>query len=149
MVRRGPRVLFAQPRFAPRRGLTPTLTRGLAVFDVTDGMGLYGANGVYEALVGVDASRLLAKGILQPESEEEARQPLTRAEEQTLREWHEFYTFKYGRVGKLVERGGVGASSADDVRASGNSDQAAGGTHADDALVDDGWRVVDSGATGT
>ena len=66
------------------------------VFDVTDGREFYAPSGCYHALVGHDATRLLAKGLLEPESDEEARQPLTSGEREQLNEWKVHYDIKYG-----------------------------------------------------
>jgi predicted heme/steroid binding protein len=73
------------------------------VSDVTDGREFYGIHGCYHALQGCDASRALAKGLLEPESEEEASKPLTTAELNTLCEWREHYEFKYMRLGPLTQ----------------------------------------------
>ena len=92
------------------------------MFDVTDGREFYGVDGVYRALVGGDASRLLAKSLLVPESIEEARQPLTALEQRTLSDWHDHYVFKYPKLGRLVD---------DDA-------------HALQPPQEDGWRTVSS-----
>ena len=47
------------------------------VFDVTEGREFYGEDGCYHSLMGCDATRLLAKGILEQESEAESKEPLT------------------------------------------------------------------------
>ena len=75
----------------------------LTVFDVTDGRTFYGATGCYVGLVGSDATRLLAKGILEAESETEAHQPLSGAEVLTVQEWHAHYRARYPLLGRLVD----------------------------------------------
>ena len=65
------------------------------VFDVTDGRIFYGPGGCYAALVGCDASRLLAKGKLEPESAEELSKALTPYHQSELRMWREHFTSKY------------------------------------------------------
>eukprot|EP00966_Prymnesium_polylepis_P034269 796179-Prymnesium_polylepis.1 len=72
------------------------------VYDVTAGREFYGVDGCYSALAGKDATRLLAKGILEPESADAAADPLTRSELDSLRDWEEHYEFKYERIGTLV-----------------------------------------------
>ena len=71
------------------------------MFDVTSGRQFYGADGPYHALAACDASRLLAKGRLEPESEEEVRVPLTQAELETLRDWHAHYCDSYRKLAPL------------------------------------------------
>ena len=66
------------------------------VFDVTEGQEFYGIDGCYRSLMGCDATRLLAKGILERESEEESRVPLTTEEHEQLRDWKQHYDIKYG-----------------------------------------------------
>ena len=64
------------------------------VFNVTRGQHFYGEDNCYHALAGKDATRLLAKGILRAESEEEATKPLQDHELATLKEWVELYETK-------------------------------------------------------
>lgn len=65
------------------------------VFNVSRGADdFYGSDGCYTKLAGRDASRLLAKGILEPESAEDAKVPLQPLELQTLRDWREHYETK-------------------------------------------------------
>ena len=71
------------------------------VYDVSDGLEFYGQNGCYRSLVGCDATRLLAKGLLQPEPPEEALMPLTQTEEHVLDEWRAHYAAKYRKLGTL------------------------------------------------
>ena len=66
------------------------------VFDVTDGREFYAPGGSYNALVGCDATRLLAKGLLEQESASERKAPLSVGERQQLMEWKEHFDFKYG-----------------------------------------------------
>ena len=66
------------------------------VFDVTEGREFYGEDGCYHSLMGCDATRLLAKGILEQESEAESKEPLTWDERDTLRDWKQHYDIKYG-----------------------------------------------------
>ena len=75
-----------------------------AVFNVSvsNGREFYGHDGCYRALAGRDASRLLAKGILEDEDAEEAKRPLSSYEESQLREWHEHFQFKYVLLGALL-----------------------------------------------
>ena len=72
-----------------------------SVYDVTDGRCFYGSHGVYHALTGRDATRMLAKGLLLPESDDEARLPLTPAHLNELRGWQEHFDMKYIRLGLL------------------------------------------------
>ena len=53
-------------------------------------------------MAGRDASRLLAKGILEPESAEQALVPLTELEIKTLRDWGEFYKARHVLLGPLL-----------------------------------------------
>lgn len=78
------------------------LAAGGRVFNVSAGRRYYGEGGVYHSLAGKDATRLLAKGILE-ESVEEAKAPLTFAEELTLRDWREHFAMKYDTLGSFVE----------------------------------------------
>ena len=66
------------------------------VFNVSRGCDdFYGPGGCYMKLAGRDASRLLAKGILEPESAEAAKVPLQPFELATLRDWREHYETKW------------------------------------------------------
>mmetsp|Transcript_41982 Transcript_41982/g.89635 ORF Transcript_41982/g.89635 Transcript_41982/m.89635 type:complete len:203 (-) Transcript_41982:274-882(-) len=98
------------------------------VFNVSSAYGMYGDGGCYQSLAGRDASRMLAKGILEEESAEEAAVPLSAQEEETLRLWGEHYDFKYEYVGRLLdgqypdgqtEQGTQHISSVGDARSSG------------------------------
>lgn len=72
------------------------------VYDVTDGAEYYGASGPYHALTGRDSTRMLAKGILEPESSAEAAAPLKPHELQMLVDWRAHFERKYLRLGPLV-----------------------------------------------
>ena len=71
------------------------------VFNCYKGRQFYGAGCEYAIFAGKDATRLLAKGILQEETPKEAAQPLTIAQRAVLAGW--FFTFKskYEIVGRL------------------------------------------------
>lgn len=74
------------------------------VFDVTEGRSFYGPGGEYPSLTGCNATRLLAKGILGPESEEESKKPLSSGEIRDLIQWVHHFNFKYGpALGPLVD----------------------------------------------
>jgi len=97
------------------------------VFNVSDARDLYGGEGCYAALSGKDASRLLAKGILRDESAAEAADPLAKHEEATLRDWHEYFSLKYPKLGPLELRArpeelAAGASSGSAAERDGVSD---------------------------
>ena len=92
-----------------------------AVFDVTDGRIFYGRDGCYNVLVGSDASRLLAKGILEPESAAEELRPLAPHELKDLRRWQEHYRQNYRRLGTLATETQVGSSAARTVESIGHS----------------------------
>ena len=65
------------------------------VYNVSRGCDdFYGPDGCYTKLAGRDASRLLAKGILEPESARDAKVPLQPFELSTLRGWCEHYETK-------------------------------------------------------
>ena len=70
------------------------------VFNVTRGHDFYGEDSCYHALAGKDATRLLARGILCAESEEEAKQPLQGHQLTTLKEWVELYETKYAAAAR-------------------------------------------------
>lgn len=70
------------------------------VFNVTRGHDFYGEDSCYHALAGKDATRLLARGILCAESEEEASQPLQGHQLATLKEWVELYETKYAAAAR-------------------------------------------------
>ena len=96
-----------------------------AVFNVSNGREFYGHDGCYRTLAGRDASRWLAKGILEEEEAEEAKRPLSGFEESQLREWHEHFQFKYVLLGALLPA----ATEPGDVTAAG-------------PRVVDGWREI-------
>ena len=70
------------------------------------GRDFYGSGGCYQGLAGRDASRLLAKGILFEESEDEAIKPLSQDEEEAMCQWLEHYQHKYEYLGPLLRAGG-------------------------------------------
>eukprot|EP00928_Gymnodinium_smaydae_P011146 TRINITY_DN14150_c0_g2_i5.p1 TRINITY_DN14150_c0_g2~~TRINITY_DN14150_c0_g2_i5.p1 ORF type:complete len:152 (-),score=32.48 TRINITY_DN14150_c0_g2_i5:184-639(-) len=70
------------------------------VFNVWRSRHLYGGNGAYQALTGRDATRLLAKGIL--DDSEDDGEPLTADELDAMRNWKEYFGEKYDDVGPLV-----------------------------------------------
>ena len=74
------------------------------VFNVTRGQHFYGEDNCYHALAGKDATRLLAKGILRAESEEEATKPLQDHELATLKEWVELYETKCAAAARTRRR---------------------------------------------
>ena len=69
------------------------------VYEVSKGRDYYGKDGGYKNLAGRDASRMLAKNILDPKKDNMA--PLTDSEKQQLKQWKEFFDNKYPIVGKL------------------------------------------------
>mmetsp|Transcript_98535 Transcript_98535/g.195458 ORF Transcript_98535/g.195458 Transcript_98535/m.195458 type:complete len:160 (+) Transcript_98535:126-605(+) len=71
------------------------------VYNVWRGRDFYGKDGAYGAFAGRDASRQLAKNIVD-ESEDDG-QPLGKEELESLRNWKEFFHFKYDHVGTLVQ----------------------------------------------
>lgn len=74
------------------------------VYDVTDGgREFYGKEGPYHALTGIDATRLLAKGLLVPESVEDAAVPLRNFELEQLKDWNIHYNTKYRRIGSFID----------------------------------------------
>ena len=66
------------------------------VYDVTKGRDYYGREGGYRVMAGTDASRLLAKNLLDPKKDN--GQPLTEAETLQLKQWQEFFENKYSVV---------------------------------------------------
>lgn len=94
------------------------------VFDVTDGREFYAPGGCYHALVGHDATRLLAKGLLEPESAAGALEPLTNGEREQLNEWKVHYDIKYGPAlgrldAELLEAASPRVEEADTIAAAG------------------------------
>ena len=82
----------------------------------TDGRSFSGPGGCYHALTGCDATRLLAKGLLAPESESEASTPLSDEERHQLEEWKQHYDYKYGPpLGELCGEGDPSAVGSDDL----------------------------------
>jgi hypothetical protein len=62
----------------------------------------YGKDACYQVFSGTDATRLLAKGILDPETEEEAAKELSWFEKDTLANWIDTFEWKYDDVGPLI-----------------------------------------------
>lgn len=77
------------------------------VYNVARARHLYGPGGEYSVMGGTDASRLLAKNTVKPETEAEAAAPLNMAEVAALRAWSFSFQQKYDVVGRLasVEEG--------------------------------------------
>jgi len=69
------------------------------VFNVWRGWNFYGPGSAYEELAGRDATRLLAKGLL--DASEDDGQPLSEEEQDALDGWKQHYAFKYEDVGTL------------------------------------------------
>jgi len=67
----------------------------LQVFNVWRGRTHYGKDGPYGIFAGRDATRLLAKNILELESEAEACEPLTAMQEDAVADWVSFFMGKY------------------------------------------------------
>eukprot|EP00927_Polykrikos_kofoidii_P026352 TRINITY_DN23495_c0_g1_i1.p1 TRINITY_DN23495_c0_g1~~TRINITY_DN23495_c0_g1_i1.p1 ORF type:complete len:170 (-),score=28.03 TRINITY_DN23495_c0_g1_i1:37-510(-) len=70
------------------------------VFNVYRGRGFYGTDGAYSEFAGRDATRLLAKQLLDDSEDDGA--PLTSEELETMRGWKDLFAFKYDDVGPLV-----------------------------------------------
>jgi membrane-associated progesterone receptor component len=71
------------------------------VYNVWKGRYLYGPGGIYHILAGRDATRLLAKSMLEEETEEERSQSLSITDRATLETWKFTFMGKYEIVGKL------------------------------------------------
>ena len=71
------------------------------VFNVWRSRELYGKDGVYHALAGRDSTRMLAKMLLEDESEEERKEDLTSWEQSQLEDWIHTFDAKYDCVGRL------------------------------------------------
>lgn len=71
------------------------------VFNVYKGRNFYGPSGEYHIFAGRDATRLLARGKLEEETEEERSKPLTLAERAALQGWMWTFKGKYEIVGEL------------------------------------------------
>eukprot|EP00929_Paragymnodinium_shiwhaense_P009161 TRINITY_DN113219_c0_g1_i1.p1 TRINITY_DN113219_c0_g1~~TRINITY_DN113219_c0_g1_i1.p1 ORF type:complete len:156 (+),score=39.71 TRINITY_DN113219_c0_g1_i1:56-523(+) len=70
------------------------------VFNVWRGRHFYGADGCYECFAGRDATRLMAKQIL--EDEEDDGEVLSESELENLAGWKAYFTSKYDDVGSLA-----------------------------------------------
>lgn len=71
------------------------------VFNVYKGRNFYGPGGEYHLFAGRDATRFLAKTIVEEETPDEAIKPLTMAERAALAAWIFTFKGKYEVVGKL------------------------------------------------
>ena len=71
------------------------------VFNVYKGRHFYGPGAEYHLFAGRDATRLLAKGKLEEETEEEKKQKLSIAERAALQGWMWTFQSKYMVVGEL------------------------------------------------
>jgi membrane-associated progesterone receptor component len=71
------------------------------VFNVYKGRNFYGPGGEYHLFAGRDATRLLAKTIVEEESPKEATKPLNMGERASLAAWLFTLKGKYEIVGKL------------------------------------------------
>lgn len=72
------------------------------VWNVWRGRYLYGKDGPYQALAGKDSTRLLAKMLLEPETDEQRRQPLCSWDRMQLDDYIMTFTGKYDNVGNLA-----------------------------------------------
>jgi len=66
------------------------------IYDVSKGKDYYGKDGGYHVMAGKDASRLLAKNLLDPKKD--TGLPLTEAELLQLKQWQDFFENKYSVV---------------------------------------------------
>ena len=71
------------------------------VFNVWKGRNFYGPGGEYHIFAGRDATRLLARTLVEEETSEDAVKPLTIAERAALAGWIWTFKQKYDIVGKL------------------------------------------------
>ena len=76
------------------------------VYNVWRGANFYGVGGTYQGFAGIDATRMLAKHILQPETPEEAAKPLSQAAKEELASWVATFNHKYEYVGPLRKTNG-------------------------------------------
>ena len=72
------------------------------VFNVAKARNFYGPGGEYAVMGGADATRLLARNSVQPETAEQASRPLTLAEKAALAAWLFSFKQKYDIVGRLA-----------------------------------------------
>uniref|UniRef100_A0A7S2TAL9 Cytochrome b5 heme-binding domain-containing protein n=1 Tax=Prorocentrum micans TaxID=2945 RepID=A0A7S2TAL9_PROMC len=70
------------------------------VFNVWAGRNFYGADAPYGSFAGRDATRLLAKYIV--DDADDDGEPLTAEELDTLESWKELFRYKYEHVGTLL-----------------------------------------------
>lgn len=85
-----------------KEGLPILLGINGKIYDVTKGKDYYGKEGGYHVMAGKDASRLLAKNLLDPRKDN--GQPLTDTENQQLKQWQDFFENKYKVVGVLAPK---------------------------------------------
>ncbi len=69
------------------------------VYNVASGREYYGKTGGYHIFAGKDATRLLAKNILDLSKDD--GKPLTETEVQQLGQWQDFFDKKYGSIGSF------------------------------------------------
>ena len=79
------------------------ISAGGRVFNVWTRRDLYGTGGPYNVFTGLDATRMLAKGLLEPEPEEEQSKTLNFEEMESLADWIAQYEIRYEEVGKLKD----------------------------------------------
>lgn len=72
------------------------------VYNVAKARNFYGPGGEYAVMGGTDASRLLAKNTVEPETEAEAAVPLNLAERASLSAWVLSFRQKYDCVGRFI-----------------------------------------------
>merc|ERR550525_410661 len=72
------------------------------VYNVWRGRDFYGSQGAYNAFAGGDATRLLAKYIV--DKAEDDGQPLNSMEIDQLNSWKELFRYKYDNVGTLENK---------------------------------------------
>eukprot|EP00756_Hemistasia_phaeocysticola_P029671 Hpha_TRINITY_DN16245_c2_g6::TRINITY_DN16245_c2_g6_i1::g.11836::m.11836/K17278/PGRMC1_2; membrane-associated progesterone receptor component len=72
------------------------------VYNVWRGREFYGDEMAYHLFAGRDATRFLARELLDEEDEEEAKRPLMRDELSVLDEWISTFQFKYDEVGTMA-----------------------------------------------
>jgi len=73
------------------------------VYNVWRGRHFYGHDAPYHCFAGKEATRMLAKELLEPEDDDEAVKPLSTFQKMQLREWCGTFEWKYDVVGSLEE----------------------------------------------